>query len=71
MKWTEGYSKALVVIGDEVPHPPSFTTEKINWFEETDKLAEMGVKIYGIRALYQNHAIPFYEDMSEVKKTIF
>jgi len=65
MKWTEGYSKALVVIGDDVPHPPSFTTEKINWFEETDKLAEMGVKVYGIRALAQTASIPFYEDISE------
>jgi hypothetical protein len=34
MSWTEGYSKALVLIGDEVPHPPSYTTEKINWFDE-------------------------------------
>lgn len=35
MKWTDGYSKALVIIGDEVPHCPSYTTENINWFTET------------------------------------
>lgn len=34
MDWTEGYSKALVMIGDEVPHCPSYTKEKINWFDE-------------------------------------
>jgi len=63
-KWTEGYSKALCVIGDDVPHPPSHTTKSINWWDEVDKLSEMGVKIYGIRALSNNSAIPFYEEMS-------
>lgn len=47
--WSPDYSKALVMIGDEVPHPPSYTTKKINWKTETDKLSEMGVKIYGVR----------------------
>lgn len=59
ISWTPGYSKALVMIGDEVPHPPSYTTEKINWFEELDKLAEMDVKVYGVRALNSVHSIPF------------
>jgi len=63
--WTEGYSKALVIIGDDVPHPPSYTTQKINWFDEVDALAEMGVKVYGVRALNNTYAIPFYETISE------
>jgi len=61
--WTEGYSKAVVVIGDEVPHCPSYTTEKINWWDETKKLSDKGVKIYGVRALNNPHAIPFYEEL--------
>jgi len=65
LSWTKGYSKALVMIGDEVPHPPSYTTESINWFNEVDKLTEMGVKIYGVRALNQVNAIPFYEELAE------
>jgi len=69
-KWTPGYSKALVVIGDEVPHPPSYTTEKINWKDEVSLLSEMGVKIYGIRALNCSHAIPFYEEISERTGTV-
>jgi hypothetical protein len=68
--WTNGYSKALVMIGDEVPHPPSYTTKNINWKEEVSKLAEMGVKIYGVRALNSTHAIPFYEEMSERTGTV-
>jgi len=50
LSWSEDYLKALVIIGDEVPHPLSYTTEKINWFDEVDKLAGMGVKIYGVKA---------------------
>jgi len=65
LSWTQGYSKALVMIGDEVPHCPSYTTSKINWFDEVDRLVEMGVKIYGVRALHCTHAIPFYEELSE------
>lgn len=65
MSWSPETAKALVMIGDEVPHPPSYTTEKINWFDECDKLSEKGVKIYGMRALNSTHAIPFYEEMSD------
>jgi hypothetical protein len=53
------------MIGDEVPHPPSYTTEKINWFDEVDRLVQMGVKIYGVRALNVHRAIPFYEELAE------
>jgi len=65
ISWTEGYSKALVMIGDEVPHPPSYTTEKINWFDELDDLASKDIKVYGVRALNSSHSIPFYEEMAE------
>ena len=68
--WTPGYSKALVMIGDEVPHVPSFTTKKINWKTEVDKLADMGVKIYGVRALNCDYAAPFYEEMSQRTGTV-
>ena len=65
IKWSPDATKALVMIGDETPHPPSFTNLKINWFEELDYLAEMDVKVYGVRALNCDHAIPFYEEMAE------
>jgi len=65
LSWSEDASKALVMIGDEVPHPPSYTTEKINWFDELDRLVEKGVKVYGVRALSCTYAIPFYQELSE------
>jgi small GTP-binding protein len=68
--WEDDTSKALVMIGDEVPHPPSFTTERINWWEELDCLVNMGVKVYGVRALSSNHSIPFYKEMSEKSGTV-
>eukprot|EP00026_Physarum_polycephalum_P003625 Phypoly_transcript_03638.p1 GENE.Phypoly_transcript_03638~~Phypoly_transcript_03638.p1 ORF type:complete len:690 (+),score=148.68 Phypoly_transcript_03638:252-2321(+) len=68
--WEDDTSKALVMIGDEVPHPPSFTTENINWWEELDCLVNMGVKVYGVRALNSNHSIPFYQEMSERSGTV-
>jgi len=63
--WSKDTSKALVIIGDEVPHTPSYTTEKINWFNELDELAAMGIKVYGVRALHSTHSIPFYDTLSE------
>jgi len=68
--WTQESSKALVVIGDEVPHPPSFTTENIDWFQEVEQLSNIGVKIYGVRALNNAHAVPFYEELSSRTGTV-
>lgn len=36
-------NKALVIIGDDVPHPPSWTNLNINWREEANKLKQMGI----------------------------
>jgi len=70
MSWEDDTSKALVMIGDEVPHAPSYTSERINWWEELDCLVNMGVKVYGVRALNSVHAIPFYQEMSEKSGTV-
>jgi len=70
LSWQDDTSKALVVIGDEVPHAPSYTTERINWWEELDCLVNLGVKVYGVRALNSPHAIPFYQEMSEKSGTV-
>jgi len=64
LSWREDSSKALVVIGDDVPHPPSFTDQRINWFDCLDRLIEKKIKVYGVRALNEVHAIPFYEELS-------
>ncbi len=48
LHWREGSSRALVLIGDDVPHAPSYTTERISWLDELDHLCEAGVKVYGV-----------------------
>ncbi|XP_048736687.2 uncharacterized protein LOC125651889 [Ostrea edulis] len=48
LDWSEDSAKALVVIGDAPPHPPSYTDQQINWWNETELLKGMGVKIYGV-----------------------
>ena len=45
MDWSEESAKALVVIGDCEPHPPSYTDQHINWRTELDVLKGMGVKV--------------------------
>ena len=65
ISWSESCSKALVVIGGSEPHPPSYTTEGINWFDELERLASKDIKVYGVRALDRKEVIPFYEEMAE------
>lgn len=46
--WTEGSSRALVMIGDAPPHHPNYTDQMIDWHDELDGLVEMGVKVYAV-----------------------
>ncbi len=63
--WTPSYTKCLVLIGDDVPHGPSQNPKKLNWRSEVDKLAKMGVPVYGVQALGRAHATPFYRELAE------
>lgn len=67
LDWTEDSAKALVVIGDCEPHPPSYTDQKINWHEELDALKAMEVKVYGVycNSGYSSPAEKFYEELAE------
>ena len=45
LDWSEDSAKALVVIGDLHPHPPSYTDQHISWRDELDVLTGLGVKV--------------------------
>lgn len=45
LDWAEDSAKALVVIGDDVPHPPSYTDQHVFWRDELGVLTGMGVKV--------------------------
>jgi len=65
LSWRPESSKALVMIGDCPPHAPSYTEEGIWWKDEVDKLADIGVKIYGVQATPTAEYKPFYEEMAK------
>ncbi|KNC47859.1 uncharacterized protein AMSG_04089 [Thecamonas trahens ATCC 50062] len=58
-------SKALVLIGDDVPHEPSYTDQNIRWRDELEKLMEADIKIYAVQANHNKKAAPFYEELAE------
>lgn len=64
LSWDPEYSKALIVIGDEIPHAASYTDQDIFWKDHAQKLSDMGVVVYGVQALNNKHATPFYSEIS-------
>jgi len=64
-KWGPG-TKTLVLIGDDVPHPPSYfgNTGRLDWRNEIELLIKMGVNVYGVQALNRSHATAFYEEIA-------
>jgi hypothetical protein len=67
VNWSEGSKRFLVMIGDDVPHPPAHNPERIDWRKEIDNLTNMGVLVHAVQALNRRHATSFYEEMA--KKT--
>ena len=67
--WKSGHSKVLVLIGDDVPHGPSYpqNTKKIDWRNELGLLLEANVNVYAVQALGRSHATKFYKEVA--KKT--
>jgi predicted DNA-binding WGR domain protein len=64
--WSADTAKALVMIGDEMPHPPAQNPGKLDWRKEAKTLADDGVTIYAVQALNRSHAKRFYEELARV-----
>ena len=66
LSWSAGKSKVLVLMGDDVPHGPSYAqnTKKLDWRNELDLLSEAGIKVYGVQCLNRKHATKFYEEIA-------
>ncbi len=65
LAWTSGATKSLVLIGDDIPHPPAQNPQRLNWRKELNKLSDMGVAVYGVQALNRRHATKFYQELAE------
>ncbi len=64
--WTAEATKALVLIGDDVPHPPAHNPGRLDWRQEAGELTKAGVAIYAVQALNRGHATKFYEDLARI-----
>eukprot|EP00727_Mastigamoeba_balamuthi_P005419 m51a1_g1497 hypothetical protein (523) ;mRNA; r:328832-330607 len=65
LPWRSDACKAVFLIGDSYPHAPSYTTEGTFWKDEVDRLAEMGVRVYGMAAAGVNPvALHFYKELA-------
>lgn len=64
LSWREDAAKALVIIGDVVPHPTSYTNLGISWRDELEALCEKEVKVYGVQAQDFSPANSFYGYMA-------
>jgi len=62
--------RALVLIGDEVPHLVGYTYRSmrndLDWKKETKALSDIGVQIYGVQALGHRSNAFFYEQISSM-----
>lgn len=65
LSWSDSASKSLVLIGDDIPHPPAHNPKKLNWRKELKKLAEQEIMVYGVQALNRSHAKPFYQELAQ------
>ncbi len=64
LSWTPGYTKAFVLIGDDVPHGPAQNPRRLDWRKELEALGSQGIPVYGVQALNRGHARPFYEELA-------
>lgn len=64
--WTAGKNKALVMMGDDVPHGPGEfqNTRKLNWRNELELLLEAQIKVYGVQCLGRPHATHFWKEIA-------
>ncbi|KAL3866875.1 hypothetical protein ACJMK2_044128 [Sinanodonta woodiana] len=76
LDWSEDSAKALVVIGDCEPHPPSYTDQSINWHVDLERdgsqgeqsnflYAKHGVMVYGVQAYQKQSSQQFYEELAD------
>lgn len=66
--WSLNARKILVLIGDDVPHGPTYhlNTQRIDWKVEAKKLADMGIQVYSIQCLSRGYADNFYSELARL-----
>jgi len=67
LNWKAGANKVLVLIGDNVPHGPTYHLNKLrlDWRNELGLLLEQGITVYGVQALGAHGAEEFYREIAQ------
>lgn len=75
LSWKSGRSKVICLIGDDVPHPPTYpeNTKRIDWKNELGLLLESGINVYGVHAMpgTRGHSKHFYEEIARKTKGLY
>lgn len=75
LSWKSGRSKIICLIGDDVPHPPTYpeNTKRIDWKNELGLLLELGINVYGVHAMpgTRGHSKHFYEEIARKTKGLY
>lgn len=66
LSWSAGKSRVLVMIGDDVPHPPTYydNTQRLDWTNEAKMLSELRVQCYTIQCLNNSYATDFWKSVA-------
>ena len=66
--WTRGQPKALVLIGDDVPHGPDYRENRLrlDWRNELRSLLDLEVQVHGVQALNRRYATRFYQEIARI-----
>ena len=67
MAWRAGSTKALLMVGDAIPHEAHDNPAKLDWRAEADKLRDLGIVVYSVQALDagNSQARMFWQSIAE------
>jgi len=66
MQWRDDAKRLLVMIGDDIPHPPAHNPKRLDWRTEVQALTAQGVLVHGVQCLNRHYATAFYKGLSDM-----
>ncbi|XP_071104824.1 uncharacterized protein [Haliotis cracherodii] len=67
LSWKGDSQKVLIMIGDAYPHEPDYPLNTLNldWRDEVQELANMGVRVYGVQVGGDETSETFFQALSD------
>lgn len=65
---SDSIMKSVVIIGDAPPHEKNENPEKIDWLDETEKLANRNIQVFSIQCLNSGNkeSFNFYSKIAKI-----